>query len=224
MIDVRTLCLSVVLLVGVACPSAQAEERLVGTALLIDGDTIRIAEQGIRLNGIDTPEPAQRCLDAKGKSYRCGKRATDALNRLIRGRPVVCVGAERDDYDRLIAECAVGDVSLNRELVRMGWAVAYEEYTDRYLADALEAQKAARGIWRGSFQRPHDFRALRWKVEAQVAPDGCPIKGNISNRGKIYHTPWSQYYTKTKITLSRGERWFCDEAEAQRAGWRPPLR
>lgn len=226
----RVLSLASVLLgLGLASP-AVADERHAGLARLIDGDTIEIDEQRIRLNGIDTPEPAQRCTGSNGKSYRCGKRATDALNQLIRGRPVVCIGNARDGYDRLIAECSVdagsaGPLSLNREMVRLGWAVAFEKFTDVYLPEQLEAAKEARGIWRGPFQLPHEFRAERWKITQQKSPDGCPIKGNINAKGvRIYHTPWSQYYPRTKIDLSKGERWFCDEAEAIKAGWRAPYR
>lgn len=51
---------------------------------------------------------------------------------------------------------------------------------------------------------------------------GCRIKGNISENGKIYHVPGSPSYDQTKIDESRGERWFCTEAEARAAGWRAP--
>ena len=53
---------------------------------------------------------------------------------------------------------------------------------------------------------------------------GCTIKGNISNNGKIYHLQKMASYAKTRITLSKGERWFCSEAEARAAGWRAPRR
>lgn len=50
----------------------------------------------------------------------------------------------------------------------------------------------------------------------------CRIKGNIStNTGeRIYHVPGQQYYDETVITESKGEQWFCTEAEARAAGWR----
>ena len=49
----------------------------------------------------------------------------------------------------------------------------------------------------------------------------CDIKGNISASGeRIYHVPGQRYYTATRISLLRGERWFCSEAEAREAGWR----
>lgn len=48
----------------------------------------------------------------------------------------------------------------------------------------------------------------------------CLIKGNISSGGKIYHMPGGQFYDRTVIDTSKGEKWFCSEAEAQAAGWR----
>lgn len=72
------------------------------------------------------------------------------------------------------------------------------------------------------FQKPWEYRAEKWEVAEQEAPDGCPIKGNISENGRIYHAPWSPWYKKTKIDEAKEERWFCSEAEAVSAGWRAP--
>jgi hypothetical protein len=53
-------------------------------------------------------------------------------------------------------------------------------------------------------------------------PD-CVIKGNVSARGeRIYHLPGTRAYAVTRIDEARGERWFCTEAEARAAGFRPP--
>ncbi len=51
---------------------------------------------------------------------------------------------------------------------------------------------------------------------------GCNIKGNISiNSGEhIYHMPGQEYYSATRIRPEYGERWFCSESDARRAGWR----
>ena len=49
----------------------------------------------------------------------------------------------------------------------------------------------------------------------------CLIKGSISSKGeRIYHVPGGLYYDATVIDTSKGERWFCTEAEAVAAGWR----
>ena len=55
----------------------------------------------------------------------------------------------------------------------------------------------------------------------QVVIDACKIKGNINRGGeKIFHVPGGQYYRSIKIDRSKGERYFCSEAEARKAGWR----
>jgi endonuclease YncB( thermonuclease family) len=58
----------------------------------------------------------------------------------------------------------------------------------------------------------------------QPQPNGpCRIKGNINDQGdRIYHVPGSDAYERTGISTSRGERWFCTEEEARKAGWRAP--
>ena len=60
-----------------------------GPARVIDGDTIDIAGESIRLHGIDAPENAQTCI-ADGVTWPCGKRATAALVEFIDGAPVSC--------------------------------------------------------------------------------------------------------------------------------------
>ena len=57
----------------------------------------------------------------------------------------------------------------------------------------------------------------------QVQHKGCPIKGTISKNGRIYHAPWPPWYKRTKVSLNKGERWFCSEREALDAGWRAPV-
>lgn len=53
------------------------------------------------------------------------------------------------------------------------------------------------------------------------APGICTIKGMISEAGeRIYHVPGADGYAQTYIDLTRGERWFCTEAEARTKGWR----
>ena len=70
--------------------------------------------------------------------------------------------------------------------------------------------------------------SVNWNgLSADQPPAGradCAIKGNIGKGGeRIYHVPGSAWYARTRIDEARGERWFCTESEARRAGWRPPL-
>jgi len=56
--------------------------------------------------------------------------------------------------------------------------------------------------------------------------NGCDIKGNVSieTGERIYHVPGQKFYDATRIRADYGERWFCTEAEARRAGWRKSRR
>lgn len=200
-------------------------QPVAGFSRVVDGDTLIVAGRPVRLHGIDAPEARQTCRTDDGRRYRCGAASTRALRRLTRGRRVRCVVRGRDRYRRLIAVCRAGGVELNREMVRLGWAVAFRRYSRDYLDEELEAAKANRGIWRGGFQRPGVWRDRHRPRDVRAARrPGCLIKGNISSRGRIYHVPSARSYSKTRINTSRGERWFCSEAEAIAAGWRAPGR
>ena len=112
--------------------------------------------------------------------------------------------------------------NINEAMVRNGFAWSYRKYSSDYNVSEDAAREERLNIWQAETEPPWQFRESRWTVAEQQAPDGCPIKGNISRNGRIYHAPWSPWYTRTKISTEKGERWFCDEAEAIEAGWRAP--
>ena len=67
-----------------------------------------------------------------------------------------------------------------------------------------------------------DYRAQALgRRRAHRRPSGCAIKGNVTKSGRIYHMPWSPWYAQIRIEPDKGKRWFCTEAEALAAGWRP---
>lgn len=191
---------------------------------VIDGDTFVLDGQTIRINGIDAPEEGQTCRRANGRTWACGVEATGALKALVHGKAVRCRHLEFDAYGRSIADCTAGGTNIAEAMVRAGLAWAYVKFTGLYEEAEAHARQAGLGIWDGDNQPAWDFRADAWTATAQVAPEGCPIKGNISKNGRIYHAPWSRHYKRTRINLAKGERWFCTEAEAIAAGWRAPYR
>lgn len=186
---------------------------------VIDGDTLEIDGQGYRINGIDAPEIGQRC-DGSGSRWQCGKEAANAMLALVANREVVCDALSTDRYDRIIATCKVGETDLGEALVAQGLAWAYRRFSTAYLPQENAARSQLLGIWAAPNQPAWEFRAERWQAAVNTSPrEGCPIKGNISQNGSIYHTPW---YDRTVISEHKGERWFCDELEAIQAGWRAP--
>ncbi len=205
-------------------------ETLSGQARVIDGDTFAIAGERIRLNGIDAPETRQTCT-RDGRPWACGRAATRAMRQLIGRNRVRCEVSSRDKYGRAIAACFAAGRDLQQQLVRQGLAMAYRKYSTRYVPDEAAARAEGVGLWSGEFTAPWRWRKQNRNRQAKIhrrqgakpapqASSSCRIKGNIGNSGRIYHVPGGYYYDRTRINTSRGERWFCSEAEARAAGWR----
>jgi endonuclease YncB( thermonuclease family) len=206
-----------------AAPDLSSTLPLSGPALIVDGDTIEIAGQRIRLEGIDAPEMAQDCATAAGASWPCGRDAAKVLGALTKGRDLACDSRGTDKYGRMLAICYADGLDLNAEMVRTGYAWAFVKYSVAYANTETEARAAKSGVWQGKAEAPWDFRHKGWQAAEASAPQGCAIKGNISGNGQIYHVPWSAWYSKVQIDEARGERWFCSEADAIAAGWRAAL-
>lgn len=150
---------------------AQAAE-IAGVATVIDGDTLEVRGERIRLHGIDAPESAQSC-EAGGKAWRCGQQASLALADRIGRLPVRCETFQRDRYKRIIAICRQGETNLNRWMVRNGWALAYRRYSTDYVAAENEARQTELGIWQGRFVPPWDWR--RGKRLAEKSPENLDV-------------------------------------------------
>jgi endonuclease YncB( thermonuclease family) len=149
-----------VILPALATPSHA--QTLTGQAGVIDGDTIEIHGQRIRLSGIDAPESDQLCRGDDSLQYRCGAKAANELDRFIAGRPVSCVDLDQRTYRRIVAICTVGGVDLADWMVRQGLALDWPKYSKGdYTTAQNEAKQAGRGMWSGSFVQPWDYRACR---------------------------------------------------------------
>ncbi|HUE45530.1 MAG TPA: thermonuclease family protein [Aestuariivirgaceae bacterium] len=143
------------------CFPAAGLAEVAGVASVIDADTIEIHGQCIRLHGIDAPESSQPCLDAGGRTWRCGQRAALALQDLIGRRTITCDERDVDRYGRIVGRCLVGEVDVNEWLVAQGLALAYRRYSLDYVAAEDEARAAGRGMWAGTFEPPWDWRRRR---------------------------------------------------------------
>jgi endonuclease YncB( thermonuclease family) len=218
---------------SVASSGSPPGKSITGRASVIDGDTIEISGQRIRFNGIDAPEGAQRCNDASGQSYACGRESAKALDGfLATSRPVTCKFVGWDQYGRFVGDCNRADgASVQEWLVKNGHALDWPRYSHGDFSGQEKAARASkRGVWKGDFQKPWEWRAAQRDQAAPAAPNptvslvgqsGCNIKGNISAKGeRIYHVPGQKYYSRTKISVGKGERCFCSETEARQAGWR----
>jgi endonuclease YncB( thermonuclease family) len=194
-----------------------------GPARVIDGDTIDIAGTRVRLEGIDAPEAGQTCQTARGETWDCGNAATRVMVGLTQGRSVDCFSRGLDKYGRLLGICFVDGADINAVMVKRGYAWAFVRYSRHYVAEEADARAARAGVWQGPAIPAWEYRAQRWTAVAEVAPQGCAIKGNVSRTGLVYHMPWSPWYDKVAMAADKGKRWFCSEADALAAGWRPAM-
>lgn len=213
--------LVVALLIGAGCSATTATDLSGRVVKVADGDTFSLrAGDGtlvrVRLAEIDAPEQDQ--------PY--GRRSRQALAALVSGENVRIVVQDTDSYGRTVGRPYVGDIDVCAEMVRTGSAWAYKKHlTDRALLTFEEdARDARRGLW--SLPEAERVPPWQWRWQdrqkpARIADAKCPIKGNINSRGeRIYHLPGQENYAATRISQSRGERWFCNEKEARAAGWR----
>lgn len=201
--------------------SVQAE-TVSGRARVVDGDTLAIGSEHVRLFGIDAPERDQTC-DRGGQPWDCGRDATRALTALVGKARLVCEVQDRDRYGRAVSICAAGGTDLAEALVEQGAAVAYRRYSLRYVAAETRARARRLGVWSGQMVLPEDYRHGT-DADAGTGAGGCLIKGNIGTHGRIYHLPGQMDYAATRINEARGEAWFCSEAEARAAGFRKARR
>lgn len=147
-----------IVLAALATACAPAPPTVQGRASVIDGDTLDLHGSRIRLWGVDAPESRQLC-DTDAGPERCGQIAANRLDAHMANRSIDCFEQDVDRYGRMVARCEIGGEDLGGWLVSEGLAVRYERYAGlAYLAEEISARRARRGIWRGDFQTPEEWR------------------------------------------------------------------
>lgn len=238
-------CVLVLATVMLLASKGQAAD-VTGVAKVVDGDTLIVSMTKVRLQGIDAPETDQVCLNATGGRWNCGIESRNQLVAHIDGRQITCASDGIDAYKRTIGMCNISDQDLNGWMVQEGWALAYVKYSTAYVRVEQDARSHERGLWKGAFIAPWDWRHRNDKTEilgafsvpknaqsvllprsaaeGSPSPD-CVIKGNINRNGeRIYHMPGQQFYSRVKMDVDAGRRWFCTPEEAEAAGWHRALR
>ncbi len=152
--------------------------EITGTPKVIDGDTIEVQGQAIRLYGIDAPELGQACT-IEERTYDCGMVARTALLDLTAGVAVTCqvVSAKlapaepgRAAEDGRPGRCFAQGYDLSEGMAYTGWALAQRGVSERYLVFEERAQAAGRGLWKGRFVTPWDWRRGK-RLAAQGAAE-----------------------------------------------------
>lgn len=166
---------------------------------VIDGDTLVIkAGDRVRLAGLDAPEIG-----------KCGsKEATRILSSFISGKIIKIDSEDRDNWGRRLGIIYTEGINVNLELVKSGWARA-DSFEGKTIPELIEAGKTAEEKSLGIFGAACNNQQT------------CSILGNIdqSTGKKYYHLPECSSYSKVKIDIKRGERVFCSEDQAKKAGF-----
>ncbi|EHE1099196.1 thermonuclease family protein [Campylobacter upsaliensis] len=144
------------------------EKELTGkVSRVIDGDTIEllaktskenpynhIAKLKIRLYGIDAPELKQ--------AY--GKEAKEFLSALVLKQEVSLIIENKDKYDRFVGTLFLKGQDINKEMVKNGYAHAYESFSKKYLAEQADAKMFKLGLWQDErVMSPSEFRKQQIK-------------------------------------------------------------
>ena len=191
-----------------------ADEPTYATVVrVIDGDTIEVYLDGelhtVRYIGMDTPETVH---PTKGEEPY-GKEASTKNSELVLGKTVLLEKdvSETDRYGRLLRYVYVGNVFVNAELVRLGYAqvVTYPpdvKYQEHFLALQVEAREAGRGLWGAPEQAP---------VQPVPSAEG-EFVGSINS--DKYHYPSC---TWAKRISPDNEVWFSSSEDARAKGYIP---
>lgn len=132
-----------------------ASISLKGPFYAVDGDTLWIKGERLRLEGLDAPERAQTCTNAEGRAWDCGLAARTEMATMAGAANITCEGHARDRYHRLLVVCRDGDTNINARIVRLGLAVSYGGYR----REERQARHERLGVWAGPFEKPKDWRA-----------------------------------------------------------------
>ncbi len=153
---IRSLCASLCLCL--APQAGQAQDRITGVVSIIDGDTFEIHGKRIRLAGIDAPESSQNCYTEHGTPWPCGQKIANNISSLLRRKTITCDISGEDRYGRYIGTCFYKHKDINAMIVRAGLAMAYRKYSPAYIEHEETAKARKRGIWKGPFIAPWDWR------------------------------------------------------------------
>ena len=129
-------------LFGRTTPAPERVSADASGVTVVDGETLRLGTQVVRLRGVDAPSRLDLCRGG----HDCGGGAAAALAALVRGRRVDCRLTSRDRQGRPLGTCEANGADLSRAIVASGWARAGMGAPD--LSDLeLHARQRGVGLW-----------------------------------------------------------------------------
>lgn len=174
-------------------------------ARVIDGDTFVTREkQIIRIASTEAPE-INLCGGPEAKKY---------LEELISGKPLYIKVYFRDPYQRLVSGVYTKEGLVNVKMVEKGYSYfnrGNEEIGEMIRVSGDNARKKGIEIY--------SEKCTQWVNKKYPL---CQIKGNTRN-GKIYYIKGCRIYDTVSVQLYQGDKWFCNEEEAVKDGFRKAI-
>ncbi len=137
----------------------------VGSAYVIDGDSIVIKGTQIRLFGVDAPEI----------NHPYGKKAKWALVKLCKGMEIRAEMIAVDAHERTVAKCFLPDGrDLSAEMVKQGLAIDWPKFSGGLYA-CLETPDARKKLWLANARQKghlHVWRKFEVRQAAKATKNG----------------------------------------------------
>lgn len=205
-------------------PTFANAQIITGTAKAIDGDSLEVAGERIRLYGIDAPEKSQTC-SREGQSWKCGEEASGLLAHLAEGRSVICQKQDRDVYGRQVSSCTVGGVDLARAMVEAGLAVTLPQTGAQYVQAETSVRAHSVGIWGSEFVPPSEYRSSHPELyggSKKPAPVRTPQRSyampQVRQSSGVYFRNCSEARAAGVAPIYRGQPGYRPEMDGDNDG------
>ena len=137
-----------------------------------------------------TRQMKQECTsstNSKKVKTKCGEIAKQKLVDIVNSETKVTgknkvryTDDGKDRYNRQVSYCYIGDININKKMVREGCAVAYVSFDLSFIFSEWLARAEKLGIWSGGFENPAEWRKNN-KIVAQYSLDGIKVPLGISD-------------------------------------------
>mgnify|MGYP003720961511 FL=1 len=77
---------------------------------------------------------------------------------LVAQTRVVCAALDKKRTGVRLARCRAGDFDIGANMVHTGWVLAFRPESVAYVETENKAKKAHRGLWKGDFTVPWEWR------------------------------------------------------------------
>lgn len=199
-------------------PLAANAQVMTGATKAIDGDTLEMGGQRIRLHGIDALEAQQTC-SRNGETWHCGQEAAALLARVMDGKPVACEQRDLDAYRRVVAVCRAGGLDLAQIMIEAGLAVALPQFSQGYIESEAKVRSFGIGIWGARFETPADYRAAHPdQFRAPARPIREPTRPRAVQARGVYYANCTQARAAGAAPIYYGQPGYRPEMDGDGDG------